>query len=135
MPVLEGFTRTEDTPDWIRCWEREISGVPVYVVFTDDESESDVDEEFLTAILSDVDGVVAAARSAAEEHLGSDAFSEPSITLNPPDSMVVRFGECEVEGWGELGVGVDFTGFVVTGVTDFADAEDAEDAEAEHEGH
>ncbi|PSL51754.1 hypothetical protein B0I31_11867 [Saccharothrix carnea] len=129
IPGFGELTPVDHVPEGVACWNATAAGASVSVLVEEPATTDDLDLPFIGSVLRDRDRLLATAHQAVAGHLrdrpgyGPDAVSGPEFTFHPGRDWLVRFAECRVPGFTELGVVVVFHGADVVGVDDLADVD------------
>lgn len=130
-------------------WQADIPSnvgeITMTVVVESPDTADDLDLAFIGSIAADVDTRLAQAALAVQSQLTTSGIfglldtqrhellagppdelplAHPELTFWVGDSWMIRFASVEFPACGELGIGVDFTGEIVTGVENLDDAEE-----------
>ncbi|WP_367128580.1 hypothetical protein [Saccharothrix sp. HUAS TT1] len=129
IPGFGELTPVHHAPEGVACWNATAAGTSVSVLVEEPATTADLDLAFIGSVLADRDRLLATAHEAVADHLrdhpgyGPDAVAEPEFTFHPGRDWLVRFAECRVPGFTELGLVVVFNDVDVVGVDDLADVD------------
>jgi hypothetical protein len=142
--TIPGFGELElldHAPEGVACWNTSVDGTSVSVLAEEPATAHDLDLPFIGSVLRDRDRLLATARDAVADHLRDhpgyepDAVADPEFTFHPGRDWLVRFAECRVPGFTELGLVVVFNGVDVVGVDDLTDVELADESDETDQSH
>jgi hypothetical protein len=135
IPGFGELTPVDHTPEGVACWNTTAAGTSVSVLVEEPATTADLDLPFIGSVLGDRQRLLATAHEAVADHLRDhpgyepDAVAEPEFTFHPGRDWLVRFAECRVPGFTELGLVVVFNGGDVVGVDDLADVDLADETD------
>ncbi|ONI84713.1 hypothetical protein ALI22I_29820 [Saccharothrix sp. ALI-22-I] len=133
IPGFGELPPVDHTPDGVACWNTTAAGTSVSVLVEDPATTDDLDLPFIGSVLEDRERLLITAQLAVADHLRehpdyeAGAVADPEFTFHPGRDWLVRFAECRVPGFTELGIVVVFNGADVVGVDDLADVDLADD--------